>query len=131
MSNYTELLKGVNILIQNEASPKKIRGYLQFEEASAEDTKRILEETGLSNGRDPSKLTYTSLLKWLSDEPRTETDLYDLVLAKGTKNEARWVKDRNRLRVTLNAVYNKYNETFKEVPATEKQKDNIKAKLSA
>ena len=66
MGNYRELLKGVNILIQNEASVKKIRGYLQFEEASAEDTKRILEETGLSNGRDPSKLTYTTLLKWLS-----------------------------------------------------------------
>jgi hypothetical protein len=129
--DYKELLEGVNILIGNEASVKKIRGFLQFEEASVEDTKKILEVTGLSNGRDPSKLTYTSLLKWLSEEPRSETDLYALILDKGTKNEARWINDRNKIRATLNAVYNKYNETFLDTPATETQKADIKAKVSA
>ena len=61
----------------------------------------------------------------------TEIDLYNYIISDCTVNEARWIKDRNKIRLVTNAIHlkNKINSKFKEVMATDSQKEAIKTIL--
>lgn len=104
---------------------KKARGYLVFNyEIEGKVATELLKEAGFTTGTKGGGLTDT--MRFLEECPRTEDELYRYILENGTKNEARWIAQRNSIRLLAVSIYEKYNEEFIEVAASKEMKDAVK-----
>lgn len=108
---------------------KKIRAYLVLEDYTNKVIEEAIKELGLTQKRTEG-LSYADILEWFGENAQTEYDLYDLILSKGTKNEARWINDRNKIRLLSVAIYKKGGYDFTEEAATKEQKAAIKDKVA-
>jgi hypothetical protein len=109
---------------------KQARGFLAFEHTiEGKEATELLKEAGFTVGVKGGGLTDT--IAFLESEPRTEFDLYEHILETGTKNEARWIAQRNSIRMLSVNIYKKLGEDFDEVRATDQQKAAITAKVKA
>ena len=107
---------------------KKIRAYLIIEDYSNKDIEAAIKELGLTQKK-ATGLTQVDILEYFSEEPRTEHDLYTLLLEKAVVNECRWVNDRNKIRLLTIAIYKKGGYVFDEVPASKELKTLVAAKV--
>ena len=97
------------------------------------DLEKLLREVGVIAPKPAitKELTFPEVIAYLGEEPRTEKEFYEYVLKYGTRNEARWINDRNVVRRTTNQVFAKFGKTIVEVAATKELKDSLKAKAAA
>ena len=70
---------------------------------------------------------FNDVLAFLQAEPRTQSEFYGYVIDNGTKNEARWISQRDSIRKLAIAIYVKGGYDFVESPASDKLKADIKA----
>jgi hypothetical protein len=112
----------------NEAgdATKIIRAKLTIAGIDDKAITALLKEAGI--GRNTAGFTQTNTLKAL-EAGISEYDLYEIILVNGAKNEARWIGDRNRIRVTMNRIYSNLDSPVTEEAATESQKEQIKTLL--
>ena len=104
-------------------STKVIRAHLTIEGMADKDISALLKDAGV--GRQTAGFTQQNTLALLEGGV-SEFELYSAVLENEAKNEARWISDRNKIRITLNRIYEKLGSPVTEKPATEKQKAAIK-----
>lgn len=71
--------------------------------------------------------TQTNTLLFLGAELRTQEQLYQAILDSGSVNEARWIGDRERVRLLVNKVAQNLGAQFTEVLASEGLKAQVKA----
>ena len=110
-------------------STATLRAHLQL--AGITDSKEqtaLLAESGI--GRRTSGWTQTNTLGLL-ESGVTEDTLYSVLIEEGAVNELRWVGDRNRIRITMNAIYSKLGEPVHEKPASESLKAEAKELVKA
>ncbi len=117
-------------LIESGLDVKKIKATLTLEDFKTSDIDKACKEAGLTVARS-SGFTYPDTLAYLSESPRTESEFYQKILDEGTKNEARWINDRNKIRVTYNSIFVRFDEKFTEVAATKELKDLVKEKAKS
>ena len=122
-----ELALEALIELQTEGTTlKRARGFLAFEyEVEGKEATELLKEAGFTTGTKGGGLTDT--MRFLEEAPRTEDELYRYILENGTKNEARWIAQRNSIRLLAVSIYEKYNEKLIEVAASKEIKDAVKA----
>lgn len=105
---------------------KQARGFVAFEYGvEGKEVTELLSEAGFTVGTKGGGLTDT--MKFLEESPKTEDELYRYILENGTKNEARWIAQRNSIRLLAVSIYAKYDEEFIEVAASKEIKDAVKA----
>jgi len=115
---------------EGEKTTKQVRGFLAFEYGvEGKEATELLTEAGFTVGVKGGGLTDT--MKFLEDSPKTEDELYRYVIENGTKNEARWIAQRNSIRLLSVAIYTKFDEDFTEVPASAELKKAITAIVKA
>lgn len=125
-----EVSNEVKTFIEKAVKDKKeiswIRAGLEFNHGvKGKEATALLAELGI--GRKTADWTQVNTLEFLGEKPRTEKDLYDTLIKEGAKNELRWINDRNKIRLTLNAVFEKFEPgKFKEALATEALKKKAK-----
>ena len=117
-------------LLEENTPINKIRAFLVIEDFKASDIESLLKREGLILARS-SGFTYPDTLAFLGSEPRTEKELYTILLEEGSRNEARWILDRNKIRLTINTVFNNLGKPLVEEPANEALKKELKAKAKA
>ncbi len=122
MSNIAEVKK----LAAEGDSNKIIRAKLTIAGLSDKEISALIKEAGI--GRNTSGFTQTNTLALL-ETGITEYELYKAILNAGAKNEARWIGDRNRIRMTLNKIFAKFESPVDESPADDSQKEAIKTLL--
>ena len=122
MTTITE----VKAMAEAGDSTKIIRAKLTIAGLSDKDISALVKEAGI--GRLTAGFTQVNTLKFLEDGV-TEFELFEKIIEEKAKNEARWISDRNKIRKTLNAVYEKLGSPIAEEPATEAQKEEIKRML--
>jgi hypothetical protein len=123
--NITDLKK----LAKDSANTTAVlRAHMTIAGLDAKAQTALLAEAGI--GRRTSGFTQTDTLALLEGGV-SENELYNVLLNAGAKNELRWVSDRNRVRVTMNAIYKKLGQEVVEVPATEAQKSEAKELVKA
>lgn len=115
--------KAIN-LHYDGATLKKIRGFLNFEEISNKEIDVFIKAQGW--GSTAGKFTMTQVLERL-EKGISETQLYEAILENESKNEARWVSNRNAIRLTLNKVYSNFGEPVEEEAASKELKESVKA----
>jgi len=113
-----------------EVAAKKIKAMLTIEDFDDKTIVAAAKEAGLSN-RSSGELTQPQLVAWMGESPRTEKDLFEKVLADATKNECRWINDRNMIRAMTIKIFAKFGEKFTEVAAPESLKKAVKARADA
>ena len=116
-------------LITNGLIVSKIKATLILEDFKNSEIDKAIKEAGLVTARS-SGFTYPDTLAYLSESPRTEKEFYEKILDEGTRNEARWINDRNKIRVTYNAIFVRFNESFKEELASPDLKKEVKERCS-
>lgn len=124
------IAKRICELLEKGYDKKKVVAYLTIEDFSNKEIEKAVKDAGLVTARS-SGFTYPDTLAYLSEAPRTEKEFYEKILAEGTKNEARWINDRNKIRVTYNSIFLKYKEEFTEVLASTELKKEVKEKAAA
>lgn len=124
------IAKRICELLEKGYDKKKVVAYLTIEDFSNKEIEKAVKEAGLVTARS-SGFTYPDTLAYLSKSPRTEKEFYQKILEEGTKNEARWINDRNKIRVTYNSIFLKYNEKFTEELASAELKKEVKEKAAA
>ena len=110
-------------LSKDEAMTKLIAEHkLSFKEAT---------EYWKTNGSKVKGGVFQATLDWLQQEPRTQGQLAEFILASGTANEARWFGQRDAIRKLSVEVFKKGGAKFTEVEATSAQKEALKATYAA
>lgn len=71
--------------------------------------------------------TYTNTLDFLESDLRTQKDLYTAVLENSAVNEARWIGDRERVRLLVIKIAQKLGAEFTEELASKELVDAVKA----
>lgn len=104
-------------------STKIIRAKLTIAGLEDKAISALIKEAGI--GRQTAGFTQTNTLAFLEDGV-SEYDLYQVILENEARNEARWIGDRNRIRMTLNRVHEKLGGAVAEKAATKDQKEAIK-----
>lgn len=104
-------------------NPKATNAQVRAMLPKGEFTEELIEEHLPKGSR--AGWTQQDTLAWLGEEPRTEKELFELIIEKEQQNEARWVRDRNRVRKLLNAVYAKFDQPVPEEAPGAKLKDAI------
>lgn len=117
-----EKTKQVDIsnMSKDEAMTTLITGGLTFKKAEA---------YWKENGTQIRGGVFQATLDWLAKEPRTQADLAAFVINEGTKNEARWFGQRDAIRRL--SILVRGDKSFKEVSATDTQKEQLKAIVEA
>jgi hypothetical protein len=113
--------------LKEGTASKIVRAQLTIEGIADKKISELLKAANI--GRVTSGFTQTNTLKFL-EAGVSEFTLYEKIIAEKAKNEARWIGDRNRIRVTLNAIFIKFEKPVTEKPATEAQKLAIKSLLA-
>ncbi len=120
-----EILKA--IADENITDAKRARGFLSFRFGlEGKDATEILAEAGFSTRTKGEGVGLNEVLKWLEEAPRTEKELYTYILESGTKNEKRWVSQRNSIRAVVFSVYKKGDDTLTDVSASAELKKAVK-----
>jgi len=112
--------------VANNEATKMIRARLTIAGMDDKAITAALKEAGV--GRNTAGFTQANTLSLL-ENGISEFELYKAILDNQAKNEARWIGDRNRIRLTMNRIFAKLNSPVSEKPATEKQKEAIKTLL--
>ncbi len=115
-------------LVKNEGKTvKQARGFLAFEHSiEGKEATGLLQEAGFTTGTKGGGLTDT--MAFLESEPRTEADLYNYIVENGTPNEARWIAQRNSIRLLSVSIYRKFDsDCFTEMLASADLKKAVKA----
>lgn len=112
--------------IENNEATKIIRAKLTIAGMDDKEITAALKEAGI--GRNTAGFTQTNTLKLLEGGV-SEFELYDAILENQAKNEARWIGDRNRIRLTMNRIFSNLGSPVNEEPATEEQKEAVKTLL--
>lgn len=107
----------------------EIKGYLAFKGVKGKELKELVEKHSLKGASRTGSLGDT--LKFIETEPRTEADLYAYIIESGTKNEARWISQRNTFRLVAVSIYKKLGTKFEEKNATDSQRAKIKEIIAA
>lgn len=102
---------------------KYIRAVLTIEGLDDKEISALIKEAGI--GRNTAGFTQVNTMAFIEGGV-TEYDLYQKLIDEGARNELRWISDRNRIRVTMNRVHEKYGNSIKEKPATAEQKEAAK-----
>lgn len=110
----------VSNLSKDAAMTALIQGGLSFKKAEA---------YWKENGTSIRGGVFQATLDYLAEAPRTQSDLAAYVIKSGTKNEARWFGQRDAIRRLSISV--RGDKNFKEVSATEKQQEALKAIVEA
>lgn len=105
---------------------KIIRAKLTLAGLDDKEITALLKEAGI--GRNTAGFTQTNTLALL-EGGISEYKLYQAILDAGAKNEARWIGDRNRIRLTMNRIFDNLGSPVKEKAATIEQKEAIKSLL--
>lgn len=124
--NINDIKAALTNLAKEGKTIAYIRAFLTLEGIEGKEATDLLKDLGIS--RTNNGATYPDILNYLSEEPRTEKEFYEYVLVEGTKNEARWINDRNKIRIVLNKVYVKNGIEFKEESASDSLKKEVKEK---
>lgn len=112
--------------IENNEATKIIRAKLTIAGMDDKEITAALKEAGI--GRNTAGWTQTNTLKLLENGV-SERELYSVILENAAKNEARWIGDRNRIRVTMNRIFEKLGSPVEEEAASEAQKEAVKSLL--
>ena len=113
-----------------DVAAKKIRAMLTIEDFDDKTIAAAAKEAGLSN-RSGGEITQPQIITWFGEAPRTERELFQKVLDEATKNECRWINDRNQTRLMTLKRYAKFGAEFKEESAPEALKKAVKARADA
>ena len=106
-------------------TPSAIKAALIKKGYSEESVSELVQTRG-SDGK-----TYPEILTFMGESPKTEKELAEFILDEGTNNEARWFNDRNKIRKTINTVYDNCGENVREESASEELLKAIKEKGKA
>ena len=109
-------------IVSSGKALKIIKAELTLAGASNKEIKELT--AGLSAAREG--WAFSNTLEWFASELRTEEELYKKLIAEGAVNEARWVGDRNKIRLLSIRVATKLGAEFTEVPASESLKKALK-----
>lgn len=113
-----------------DVAAKKIKAMLTIEDFDDKTIAAAAKEAGLSN-RSGGEITQPQIITWFGEAPRTERELFQKVLDEATKNECRWINDRNQTRLMTLKIYAKFGAEFKEEVAPEALKKAVKARADA
>lgn len=117
-----ESIEAISGLKKNEAITLLITDYgVDYTQATA-----IYKEHG-AGIRATKSGGFNDVLAFLQESPRTQDELYEYVLVNGTKNEARWISQRDSIRRLSVAIFMKGGAEFDECLATDEIKASIKA----
>ena len=122
-----DVIAEIKTWASNGEATKIIRAKLTIAGIDDKTITSLIQEAGV--GRNTAGFTQVNTLKFLEDGV-TEYELYEKIIEEKAKNEARWISDRNKIRKTLNAVYDKLGSPIPEQAATDKQKEAIKKLLA-
>ncbi len=129
MSNREEII--AELAAEGITTAKKARGYLAFKyDFNAKETTEILVEAGISGVRS-NGLGSEGINLWLSELPRTESELYQKIFADGSPNECRWIKVFNGIRELSIRIYARLGEEFTEEAASAELIKEVAARVPA
>ncbi len=77
---------------------------------------------GISSG------VFQRFLDFLSDSPKTETELASFLINESSPNECRWFAQRNSIRLLSVKVFTNLGEEFEEEAATKEQIESLEAR---
>ncbi len=113
---------------------KRVRGFLSYKYGvEGKEATAILSEAGFSTRTKGEGVGFIEVIDYLAEYPRTESDLYAFIAKEGTGNEARWITNRNTIRLVINDVFiqvPKFKD-FKDKDATKAEVEAVKAKVPA
>lgn len=109
-------------IVNSGKSLKIIKAELTIAGATNKEIKELT--AGLSASREG--WAFSNTLEFLGSELRTEADLYNKLISEKAINEARWIGDRNKIRLLSIRVATKLGAEFTEVPASENIKKVLK-----
>ena len=104
---------------------RKIRACLVLEDYTNSIIEEAIKSLGLKAATS-RKGTYQEVLSFIENGPVSEKELYEFIIAECTPNEARWINDRNKVRVVVNKVYAKAGVIVKEEAASKELKQAAK-----
>lgn len=125
----SDLNKEIEKLIKEEKTKAEIKGYLAYKGVKGKDLKAIIEKYDLKGASRSGSLGDT--LQFIEEKPRTENELYAYIIESGTKNEARWISQRNTIRLVAVSIYKKCGTKFEDKEATDSQKAKVKEIVAA
>ncbi len=120
------------LLKEGLSSAKKARGFLTYKYGlEGKEATAILSAAGFSTRTKGEGVGFIEVIDYLAEAPRTESDLYAFIGKEGTGNEARWISQRNTIRLVINDVFvqvPKFKD-FKDKNAAKAEVEAVKAKV--